>query len=58
MKESYLAVEFKRTVHQFPAQERALNAAGQAVWDSDVTASSDDGVYDSTYEPTDTNGDK
>ena len=27
MKESYLAVEFKRTVHQFPAQERALNAA-------------------------------
>ena len=23
MKESYLAVEFKRTVHQFPAQERA-----------------------------------
>ena len=38
--------------------ERALNAAGQAVWDSDVTASSDDGVYDSTYEPTDTNGDK
>ena len=38
--------------------ERALNAAGQAVWDSDATASSDDGVYDATYEPTDTNGDK
>ncbi len=33
--------------------ERALNAAGQAVWDSDATASSDDGVYDATYEPTD-----
>ena len=27
MKESYLAVEFKRTIHQFPAQESALNAA-------------------------------
>ena len=38
--------------------ERALNAAGQAVWDSDATASSDDGVYDATYEPTDTNGDR
>ena len=33
--------------------ERALTAAGQAVWDSDATASSDDGVYDATYEPTD-----
>ena len=34
--------------------ERALTSAGQAVWDSNATASSDDGVYDATYEPTDT----
>lgn len=27
MKESYLAAELKRTIHQFPAQESALNAA-------------------------------
>ena len=38
--------------------EHALNAAGQAVWDSDATASSDDGVYDATYEPTDTTEEK
>ncbi|MGN0184521.1 MAG: molecular chaperone DnaK [Aristaeellaceae bacterium] len=38
--------------------ERALNAAGQAVWDSDATASSDDGVYDATYEPTDSTEDR
>ena len=38
--------------------ERALTSAGQAVWDSDATASSDDGVYDATYEPTDTTVDK
>ena len=38
--------------------ERALTAAGQAVWDSDATASSDDGVYDATYEPTDTTEEK
>ena len=38
--------------------ERALSAAGQAVWDSDATASSDDGVYDATYEPTDTTEEK
>ena len=38
--------------------ERALTAAGQAVWDSDATASSDDGVYDATYEPTDSSEDR
>ena len=38
--------------------ERALSAAGQAVWDSDATASSDDGVYDATYEPTDSTEDR
>ena len=38
--------------------ERALSAAGQAVWDSNATASSDDGVYDATYEPTDTTEDR
>ena len=38
--------------------ERALTSAGQAVWDSNATASSDDGVYDATYEPTDTTVDK
>ena len=38
--------------------ERALSAAGQSVWDSDATASSDDGVYDATYEPTDRGADK
>lgn len=30
--------------------ERALGAAGQAVWNSDATASSEDGVYDASYE--------
>ena len=38
--------------------ERALTAAGQAVWDSGATASSDDGVYDATYEPTDSSEDR
>ena len=38
--------------------ERALSAAGQAVWYSDATASSDDGVYDATYEPTDSTEDR
>ena len=38
--------------------ERALTSAGQAVWDNNVTASSNDGVYDATYEPTDTTVDK
>ena len=38
--------------------ERALNAAGQAVWNNDATASSDDGVYDATYEPTDSSEDR
>ena len=38
--------------------ERALTSAGQAVWNSDATASSDDGVYDATYEPTDGAGEK
>ena len=38
--------------------ERALTSAGQTVWDSNATASSDDGVYDATYEPTDTTVDK
>ena len=35
--------------------ERALNAAGQAVW-SDATPNSEDGVYDTTYEKNDGNG--
>lgn len=34
--------------------ERALGAAGQAVWNSDATASSEDGVYDASYEREDT----
>ena len=38
--------------------ERALTAAGQAVWNNDATASSDDGVYDATYEPTDSSEDR
>ena len=33
--------------------ERALQAAGQTVWNADATASAQDGVYDSTYEPND-----
>ena len=33
--------------------ERALQAAGQTVWNADATASAEDGVYDSTYEPND-----
>ena len=32
--------------------EQALNAAGQAVW-SDASASQEDGVYESSYEPVD-----
>jgi len=32
--------------------EQALNAAGQSVW-SDAQASSEDGVYETSYEPTD-----
>ncbi len=36
--------------------ERALSAAGQAVWDAGAQPSEDDGVYDASYEPTD--GDK
>ncbi len=35
--------------------ERALNAAGQAVW-SDAAPNSEDGVYDTTYEKNDGNG--
>ena len=35
--------------------ERALNAAGQSVWNTDAKPSSDDGVYDASYEPTDGN---
>lgn len=35
--------------------ERALGAAGENVWNSDVKPG-DDGVYDSTYEPTDDDG--
>ena len=33
--------------------ERALQAAGQTIWNADATASAEDGVYDSTYEPND-----
>ena len=33
--------------------ERALNAAGQSVWDADAKPSEDDGVYDASYEPAD-----
>ena len=33
--------------------ERALHAAGQDIWNADATASAEDGVYDSTYEPND-----
>ena len=33
--------------------ERVLNAAGQSVWNTDATASSEDGVYDASYEPVD-----
>lgn len=33
--------------------ERALNAAGQSVWNSDAKANEDDGVYDAEYESTD-----
>ena len=35
--------------------ERALNAAGQVVW-SDAAPNSEDGVYDTTYEKNDDNG--
>lgn len=35
--------------------ERALNAAGQSVWDADAKPRADDGVYDASYEPTDKN---
>lgn len=33
--------------------ERALSAAGQAVWDTDAQPSQEDGVYDSSYETDD-----
>lgn len=33
--------------------ERALNAAGQTVWNTDAEANSEDGVYDASYEPAD-----
>ncbi|MDO4371083.1 MAG: molecular chaperone DnaK [Clostridia bacterium] len=33
--------------------ERALQAAGQTIWNADAAASAEDGVYDSTYEPND-----
>ena len=33
--------------------ERALQAAGQTIWNTDATASAEDGVYDSTYTPND-----
>ncbi len=33
--------------------ERALNAAGQSVWNTDAEASSEDGVYEAEYEPVD-----
>lgn len=35
--------------------ERALTAAGQAVWNTDAQPSQEDGVYDATYETTDKN---
>lgn len=35
--------------------ERALNAAGQSVWDANAKPSADDGVYDTSYESTDKN---
>ena len=35
--------------------ERALGAAGQAVWDTEAKPSEDDGVYDASYTPTDEN---
>lgn len=35
--------------------ERALNAAGQVVWDTDAKPDGADGVYDASYEPTDSN---
>ena len=33
--------------------ERALSAAGQSVWNAEAQPSSDDGVYDASYEPVD-----
>ncbi len=38
--------------------ERALSAAGQSVWDNDATPSGDDGVYDATYEPTESGNER
>lgn len=35
--------------------ERALAAAGQAVWDTDAQPSQEDGVYEASYEPNDSN---
>ena len=36
--------------------ERALSAAGQAVWNTDAQPNPEDGVYDASYESSDVNG--
>lgn len=38
--------------------ERALNAAGQTVWDTNAQPSNEDGVYESSYEPADAEQDE